>query len=245
MRTRRQGIANLVLAEIGERIVRGEPGAGEVLANEWSLMREHGVSRTAVREAVKTLAGKGLLETRPRTGTRVLPRERWNLLDPDVLEWLFAGPQSAASMRHLHEVRCIIEPAAAALAAERATREEIARLGACCAIMDAAGDDVGAFSRADLEFHTVLLRATRNPFVINFATAIEASLLAFFRTTGTDPAAFDSGRPRHRGLYIAISQRDPDAAREAALNVLAGAREVIGRLAKRRQPATKRPKARP
>lgn len=221
-----------VLTDLGQRILSGELAAGSIVGNEAALMREHAASRTAIREAVKTLAGKGLLETRPKTGTRVLPADHWNMLDPDVLAWLLAAAPSTALMRQLHEIRCIIEPAAAALAAERASAAEIARLRQCCDRMDAAGADVRAFTEADLEFHTAVLTATRNPFVITFASGIRASLLAFFRATGQDPDAFESGRPRHRRLMRALERRNPKEARAASLVVLEGARQVIEKLEK-------------
>jgi DNA-binding FadR family transcriptional regulator len=221
-----------LLTDLGRRILSGDLAAGRFVGNEAFLMREHAVSRTAVREAVKTLAGKGLLETRPKTGTRVLPPERWNMLDPDVLGWLMADVPSATLMRQLHEIRCVIEPAAAAMAAERATKAELALLRKCCDRMEAAGDDVRAFTEADLEFHTTILAATRNPFVVTFAAGIRAALLAFFRATGQDPDAFESGRPRHRRLLNALERRSAKAARLASEVVLEGAREVIEKLEK-------------
>jgi DNA-binding FadR family transcriptional regulator len=237
---RNRGISNSVLADIGERIIKGALPSGEAIGNESALMREHGVSRTALREAIRTLAGKGLLEARPRTGTRVLPQERWNLLDPDVLGWIFAEPFSPTLMRDLHEVRSIIEPAAAALAASRAKEDELSLMRDCCDRMDTAGDDVGAFTRADLEFHTTLLGATQNQFIRTFASGIQASLLAFFRATGQDPQAFASGRPRHRRLLEALQRRDPEAARAAALDVLNGASEIIEKLQPRSRKRTEK-----
>ena len=147
------------MADLAGRIIRGEWSPGDSIGNEAALMDGQGVSRTTVREAVKILASKGLLEVRPRTGTRVLPPERWNVLDPDMLDWMFAGPLTTALMRHLHELRTIIEPAAAALAAERATDAERARICACVDRMDEAGEDTPAFVAADVEFHTTILEA--------------------------------------------------------------------------------------
>jgi DNA-binding FadR family transcriptional regulator len=229
---RGRGVSGTVVADLAGRILGGEWSAGDAIGNEAALMQQHGVSRTTVREAVKILAGKGLLEVRPKTGTRVLPSERWNLLDPDVLAWLFSGPLTTGLMRHLHELRTIIEPAAAALAAGRATDEELARIRACVDRMDAAGDDARAFVAADVEFHVTILEASRNPFLVNFASGIRTLLLAFFRATTEDPEAFASGRPRHRQLADALAARDPAAARAAADLVLEGAWIVISHLEK-------------
>ena len=218
------------MADLAGRIIRGEWSPGDSIGNEAALMDGQGVSRTTVREAVKILASKGLLEVRPRTGTRVLPPERWNVLDPDMLDWMFAGPLTTTLMRHLHELRTIIEPAAAALAAQRATDAERARICACVDRMDEAGEDTPAFVAADVEFHTTILEASRNPFLITFASGIRALLHAFFRATARDPDAFASGRPRHRQLANAILARDPAAARAASDVVLEGAWLVISHL---------------
>lgn len=226
----KRGLAGSVVADLAGRIIRGEWAPGDSIGNEAALMNGQGVSRTTVREAVKILASKGLLEVRPRTGTRVLPPERWNVLDPDMLGWMFAGPLSIALMRHLHELRTIIEPAAAALAAERATDDERARILACAERMEQAGEDSPAFVAADVEFHTTILEASRNPFLITFTSGIRTLLHAFFRATARDPGAFASGRPRHRQLANAILARDSTAARAASDVVLEGAWLVISHL---------------
>jgi GntR family transcriptional regulator, galactonate operon transcriptional repressor len=223
------GLSRAVLHDIGGRILRGELEVGEPIGNEAALVSAYGVSRTTIREAIRTLAGKGLIEARPRVGTRVLPRDRWSMLDPDVLAWMFTGTLSIVAMRHLHEIRCIIEPAAAALAAERATDEALERIALCCERMEAARN-VDSFSTADLEFHTAILEAAANPFVSTFASGIRTSLLAFFRATDRDPNAFRIGRPLHRRLAEALEARDPEAARTASLKVLAGAGRVIAKL---------------
>jgi GntR family transcriptional regulator, galactonate operon transcriptional repressor len=225
-----RGVSGALVADLGSRILRGYWNVGDVIGNEADLMHEHGVSRTTLREAIKILSGKGLLELRPRVGTKVSPHERWNFLDRDVLHWLFAGPLTTPLMRHLHEVRVIIEPGAAALAAERATDDELQRIGNCVDRMDKAGDDSLAFVAADLEFHTTILEAARNPFLTTFSGGIRTLLLAFFQATTRDPGAFESGRPRHRKLYNALAARNSKAARSAAEVVLEGAWIVISHL---------------
>ena len=108
-----------VAHQIGERILRGDIAPGQSLPNEADLSEELNVSRTALREAIKVLAAKGLLESRPKTGTRVRSRDNWNMLDPDVLAWLFADGPNAAASEMLFEIREIFEPSAAAMAATR------------------------------------------------------------------------------------------------------------------------------
>ncbi|MEZ5859244.1 MAG: GntR family transcriptional regulator [Geminicoccaceae bacterium] len=124
--------------------------AGAVLPREVELMDELGTSRAAVREAIKVLAAKGLVETRQRRGTRVRALDEWNLLDPDVLAWCAAAGPAPVLMAQMVELRCLIEPRAARLAAGRRTAAELAALEAAHAAMVAAFADPGAYSRADL-----------------------------------------------------------------------------------------------
>src|SRR5437867_4809520 len=119
-----QSLHGRIVHAIGRRILGGDLQPGDLLPAEPEL----GASRTVVREAIKVLAAKGLVESRPKTGTRVRPRESWNLLDPDVLAWLQDGAVSEDLLRKLTEVRRIIEPAAAELAAARADGRDLAAL---------------------------------------------------------------------------------------------------------------------
>ena len=122
------GIHAGVVQGIGRRIVRGELAPGDILPEQGELSRMLGVSRTVIREATKVLAAKGLVESRSKRGTVVLPRSDWRLLDPDVLAWLSEAGLDPEFLRSMFEVRKIIEPAAVRLAAERATPEELAAI---------------------------------------------------------------------------------------------------------------------
>src|SRR5262249_42971176 len=126
----RRSLHGQVAHDIGRRILGGLVKPGELLPSETELSQQLGVSRTALREAIKVLAGKGLIESRPKTGTRVRPRESWNFLDPDVLTWAFDGNAAEHYIDELYELRRVIEPAAAAFAAERASVADIARMEA-------------------------------------------------------------------------------------------------------------------
>src|SRR5712692_3135820 len=119
-----QSLHGRIVHAIGRRIVRGDLRPGDLLPAEPEL----GASRTVVREATKVLAAKGLVESRPKTGTRVRPRDQWNLLYPDVLAWQQEGAADDDLLRKLTEVRRVIEPAAAELAAARADARDIAAL---------------------------------------------------------------------------------------------------------------------
>src|SRR5690349_8565847 len=127
----RRGLHGAVVHEIGVRIVDGQLKPGETLPDN-GFVGEAEVSRTVVREAIKVLAAKGLVESRPKVGTRVRPRRDWNLLDPDVLAWRYEAGPDEGFLEEISEVRGVIEPAAAALAAERSTADEAAAILAWC-----------------------------------------------------------------------------------------------------------------
>jgi GntR family transcriptional regulator, galactonate operon transcriptional repressor len=125
--SRKRNLFAHVADELGSRIVRGEIQPGGAFPIEAELGEEFSASRSVIREAVKSLAAKGLLESRTRTGIRVLPPERWNLFDLDVLEWRYMSMPPEAFFRELFEIRRMIEPEAAALAAERGTGPKLQR----------------------------------------------------------------------------------------------------------------------
>jgi GntR family transcriptional regulator, galactonate operon transcriptional repressor len=151
-----------VAHSIGRRIVEGSIKENTFLPREAELATQFGVSRQAVREALKVLAAKGLVASRRRTGTSVLPRSSWNLLDPDVLAWHPPERVPPDFLKDLVELRRLIEPAAAERAATRATAEEIAALGTALDAMRATVDDRAAFIEADVEFHALVSAASGN-----------------------------------------------------------------------------------
>src|SRR5690606_34269826 len=152
------------LWELGFAIVSGRYPQGSILPSDSELLERFGVSRTVLREALKTLAAKGLIEARARIGTRVLPRGRWNLFDADVLAWHFELGPDIAFLRSLAEVRIGIEIEAAALAAERASPEQAETMIACVDRM-AGAENPADFARHDLEFHRAVAEASGNPFM--------------------------------------------------------------------------------
>jgi len=204
-------------ALIGQRIVEGEWPAGTALPTEADLSRELNVSRASLREAIKLLAGKGLIRSTPRRGTIVQPSNTWNRLDPDVLVWQASGGATKAFVRDLFELRRMIEPEAAALAAVRAGPEERALVaGAFQAMADAA--DVQSSIDADLAFHRAIVLATGNTLLAAFSPAIEASLAVSFKVSRageTQPHVV----PMHRAVAEPIVAGDANAAR-AAMNAL-------------------------
>jgi GntR family galactonate operon transcriptional repressor len=223
---RKRNLFTRAVESLGSRIVRGELTPGDTLPNETDLARELGASRTVVREAVKALAAKGLLEARTRTGTRVLESIHWNLLDLDVLAWRYAAMPRTQFFRELFEIRRMIEPAAAELAAGRATPEDVAAIAQAYAEMvtvdvDAAGD---AAIEADLRFHRAVLAAAHNELLAQMGGLIGVGLLASFRISS---ASYDVGLPLHRQVLDAIRARRPAQAREAMERLLLTTRELL------------------
>ena len=203
-----------VVAKLGAAILAGRHRPDETLPREDDLAAAFGVSRTSIREAVKVLSAKGLLESRPRTGVRVRPREEWNLLDPAVLAWHPDLTGDHILMRSLIETRRAIEPPAAAMAAERASGADLARIEAACLGIEAAYPaDADAGIEADITFHRAVINASGNIVLARLIGAIEAALRAVFAVTSRMMDA--DGVAAHRIVLERIRLRDPDGASAA------------------------------
>jgi DNA-binding FadR family transcriptional regulator len=206
----RRGLHGAVVHEIGTRILRGELLPGDTLPSEEELGGEPGISRTVIREAVKVLAAKGLVVSRPKTGTHVRERRFWNLMDPDVLAWRLEAEPNDAFFLDVFELRRLIEPAAARLAAERASAEEIEALTTAYEAMAAAGvDDPDAYLAADVTFHAIILEACHNELLGHLGSTLRAVFRATF--TRTIESARETA-PMHGVVLEGIAARDPDKA---------------------------------
>jgi len=215
---RHRGVAHAlrerVTAELARRILSGRYPQEAAIPVESALVAELGVSRTVLREAVRTLAAKGLLHTRQRAGTIVPPRTDWHLLDPDVLSWMNGLEPDPEFTFGLIEARTVIEPAAAALAAVRSTARDLAAMeSAYLAMCAAAPGDVEASIRADLDFHLAILRASRNPVFANLGDVVGAALLSVFRLTTTASENYAATLAVHERVLDAIRLRDAELAR--------------------------------
>jgi DNA-binding FadR family transcriptional regulator len=228
----KRGLHGAVVHEIGVRIVNGELKPGETLPDNGSV-GESEVSRTVVREAIKVLAAKGLVESRPKVGTRVRPRRDWNLLDPDVLAWQIEVGPDAEFLGQALELRRMIEPAAARLAAERATEAEIAALYEAYEAMAAAGDDLDAFMEPDLRFHSLLLESCRNELLEHMNEIFTAVLRTIFAYSSSSSRSYPRAARRHRAIVKAIEARDPDAAELAVLRLIDDTRKDLASAVKR------------
>lgn len=211
-----------VVNELGLAIVAGQIEQGALLPGDGELTERHGVSRTVVREALKTLAGKGLLQAKARVGTRVRDRADWNLFDSDVLIWHARSGFSPDFLMHLGEMRLALEPAGAALAAGRRTAAQLDDLGQWVARMERPDLTPSDFVQADLGLHLAVARAAGNPFLLSVSTLIEVALIAMM--TGSSPAdeplRLAKSIRQHRAIFEAIEAQDAVAAGEAMRTVV-------------------------
>ena len=204
--------------EIGRQVVSGAIAEGALLPREAELAERLSVSRQAVREALKVLAAKGLVTSRRRTGTSVLPRSLWNLLDPDVLAWHPVECLPPEFFSDLVELRRVIEPVAAELAATRATPDSIGAIGAALEEMRRAIDDRPAFIDADVCFHSAICTASGNALFDRLGGVCGPLLRASFALQGrvrTSDMISSDTLPGHTAVYEAIAARDPALARSA------------------------------
>jgi DNA-binding FadR family transcriptional regulator len=215
----RRGLHGAVVHEIGVRIVDGELKPGDTVPDN-GLLDDAEVSRTVVREAIKVLAAKGLVESRPKVGTRVRPRRDWNLLDPDVLAWQIEAGPDGRFLEQALELRRMIEPAAARLAAERASDSQVAALYEAYEEMRAAGDDLDAFMAPDLRFHSLLLESCGNELLEHMSEIFTAVLRTVFAYSSSSSRSYPRAARRHQAIVKAIEARDPDAAEQAVLRLI-------------------------
>ena len=208
---------------LGEAIVTGRYRVGSSLPPEPMLCEELGVSRTVVREAVKSLIAKGLLVTGPKVGTRVLNEEQWNWFDPDVVAWQSRAGLSRGFLRDLQELRRLVEPAAVRLAAERATAQDIAEIETAYAGMKLSIEEGGDYVSSDLRFHQGLLRACHNRMVAQMSKALGALLRTSFEISTAKPDGPAQSLPLHRAVLDAVIARSPRKAERAIIVLIDGA----------------------
>jgi DNA-binding FadR family transcriptional regulator len=225
-----RSIHGRIAHEIGQQILRGDLEPGEVLPSETDLGAGFGVSRTVLREAIKVLAAKGLVESRTKIGTRVKARDQWNMLDPDVLSWSLASHDAEEYALAVSEMRRVLEPAGAALAAQRATPEQVARIRATYEAMEAAARNAEDSAEHDLRFHLAILEATNNPFLVSMGHVIESAIAFNIRLSVQFPNLRVQSVPLHRIVLERIEKGDPRGAQAAMVKLLQEAQMDIGRI---------------
>jgi GntR family transcriptional regulator, galactonate operon transcriptional repressor len=234
----------LVVEQLGRDICGGRYRPGTVLPSEPELGERFGYSRIVIREAIKSLVAKGMLEVSRRVGTLVLEQTRWNLFDPEVIAWRAGSADFDATMaRDLMELRRIVEPAAVRLAAERASAEEKRALRAAYMAMARAVAGKGDYIEADLAFHTTILSACGNQYVRQMTQAMAAMLEASFEIVSQKPGGPAQSLPMHEAVCVAIERGDAAAAERAAIVLIEHAADDLRQLLPRRKAAPPRRRA--
>jgi GntR family galactonate operon transcriptional repressor len=222
---KRPRVQKNVTSAIGTDICMGRYAERSPLPRESDLCELYGVSRTVIRESLKILGTKGLVTSRPRVGTIVSDKDDWNLLDPQILEWMGPNVLGKGLLDCILETRRIVEPAAAAFAAERATTQEIADLDRAWRRMRDAGDDIEAFTSADAAFHEIMLKASHNQVFRQLFSIIHAALMHALHT---------SNEAAEKELVEALRMRDQEAARACSNRMLdLAARDISAALSRK------------
>jgi DNA-binding FadR family transcriptional regulator len=231
---------------LGAAIVAGRYAAGAVVPPEPLLCEELGVSRTVVREAIKSLIAKGLVSTGPKVGTRVLSEDQWNWFDPDVIAWKSKAGLTRDFLRDLQDLRRVLEPAAVRLAAERATPQDLAAIEAAFAGMKHAAEQGGDYVAHDLRFHQGLLRASHNRMIVQMSKVLSALLRTSFEISTSRKDGPRSSLPLHRAIVNAVIARNPAKAEKATLVLIDGADHDIEQVlaSRRKLPALNTPASR-
>jgi GntR family galactonate operon transcriptional repressor len=211
----RQNLSEQVVQQVALSIMRNEFKPGDALLNEPELSLQFNVSRPVLREALKILSAKGLVESRPKTGTRVRPRSDWNLLDPDVIAWQYEIGFDRSFLQAVCEIRLMFEPMTARFAAERATEDEIAWIEHCCQRLQAAIDSAELYIPVDLQFHTAICAAAHNELLQKIMVTLDIPLRASRVITSHLPGANQNAMSLHWAIVEAIRTRKQQAAESA------------------------------
>jgi DNA-binding FadR family transcriptional regulator len=227
-------VLDSIVRTVGGWILGGRYGPGATLPREEDLAASFAVSRTSVREAIKFLSAKGLVETRPRIGVRVRARDHWRMLDPAVLSWHPSLSDDTELVASLIEARRIIEPAAAELAAQRGTAADLAAIEAAYLGMERAIPlNLDACCDADLAFHRGIIAASRNIVLQSLIGAIETALRASFLLTTSLMENQSRTLAVHKNVMDCIRFRDTAGARASMNHLLDLAQQDLGRVEKR------------
>lgn len=210
---------------LGLRIVQGYYAEGDVFPSEEVFSTQLGISRTALREGIKVLAAKRLVDSRPKTGTRVRPRSEWSLLDPDVLAWQFTARPTTDLVRDVYELRRMFEGTAVTYAAQRRTDADIAAMRAAYEAM--AASTHGEHFEPDIAFHKAILAATHNELLRDFGSLIDIVLTSGIKLTGAGRHPFSEAMAEHKAVMDAIVAQDAAAAAAAMHQLLDSSEAVI------------------
>ncbi len=223
-----------IVDAIGSSIVAGQYAEGVQLPTEGQLSENYGASRLIIREAMKSLAAKGLVSIRPRTGTHVLPKAQWNLFDPAVLAWHGEVKTDAKLLADLMELRQAIEPLAAKLAAQRAEPQDISNIRAAFTAMERANDKK-SYIESDLLFHGAVIKSCGNQFMLQLEIALSAVWRTSFQASSDEWGPDAQALALHRSLLTAIEEKKPASAEEAVIALIGRATSRINAAARKFQ----------
>ncbi|MCU4676109.1 FadR family transcriptional regulator [Catenovulum sp. 2E275] len=213
--------------ELGKAIVRGQYSEVGGLPTEAELCDEFGISRSAMREAVKMLSAKGLITSRPRQGIRILPEDQWNIFDSDVLKWILESNPSLELLKEFLQMRMAIEPEAAALAAKNAQPQDIEAIGKAVDRMIAAKNGLDDPLQSDIAFHISILYASRNRFFIQLREFVQTALNVSIRHTNQLKGITVGDIEDHSAIYYAIKAGDAVKAEAAVKHMIDEAQGLI------------------
>jgi DNA-binding FadR family transcriptional regulator len=217
-----------VVDELGKAIVAGIYPVGSILPGDGELAQRFRVSRTVLRETMKTLAAKGMVVAKARVGTRVTEKNLWNMFDKEIIAWHFDNGVSEEFLLQLYDIRLAFEPFAAALVAERADGKDIQALRALALDMAGADHTADSLALADLRFHLAIAEASHNPFMRTLGGLIEAALVGMFRiSTPPSENGFANIADTHMRIVDAIVAGDGHAASKAMRDVILEGRDHV------------------
>ncbi len=225
-----RAVHDRIAHELGIAIVGGRYQPGDILPGEERYSAEQGVSRTAYREAVRVLSAKGLVYSRTKSGTRITDRLRWNMLDLDVLAWMFEAGPTPQFLRDIFELRIVVEPAAAEFAALRRDGQDISRMGHALEEMRRFGLQTAEGRAADQSFHRLILLATRNESLITLATSVTAVVAWTTRFARDERKESRDPMPDHDAVFDAIMRGEGEEARLKMLALIRNASADAGML---------------
>jgi DNA-binding FadR family transcriptional regulator len=212
---RNSNLSYRVTHELGRAIVCGDYGPEDGFPTEAELCLKFGVSRTAVREAVKMLSAKGLLVSKPRQGIRIRPQEHWNILDSDLLKWSLQGKPTRTVLKEFFQMRIAIEPEAAALGARFSQPRHRAAIAEALERMHNAPAESADARKADVDFHVAILYSTENRFYIRMRDFIRTALDVSIRFTTPAVRNYEDTLDAHTKVLRAIDHGDPERARSS------------------------------
>jgi GntR family transcriptional regulator, galactonate operon transcriptional repressor len=226
-----------VTRSLAQRVIRADRDSSPFeFPAEGELCELLGVSRTIVREALKVLADKGMVEIRPRSGMRSSPRANWRLLDPDILVWRAEENPDHAFLRDLCEIRLALEPTAAGFAAVRASDDDRSEISAALDRRIAAKNrELDEIVDLDLQLHSAIVKASQNPFFLHLNAAIREPFRLALACTMHIPVVRNLDLTAHRKLVRAIERHDPGAARATADKIVGYAMLAVEQAARQEE----------